>query len=339
LSRQPVSVSPVATSLDELVGLRDGVVALQRRLRRSAATRAGSAASRRLGRGLDFAEVREYQPGDDVRMIDWNVTARTRRPHTKLFVEELERPVHLVIDARSSMRFATRGAYKSVIATRLASLVGWAAVAAHDRVGGLVFCDDWHAEIRPDSGRRGLMGLFRAIVQAQRRAPDGATAPLSRTLERLGSVAHPGCSIYLFSDFAGFDERAASLLGGRLASRQLTAVQVLDPLDRDLPAGRPLKVATRGSRGGADGVDGADEGAWTSVRIGATLQRVRHRARFVEERDRLDVALARGRHRRIEIDTAAELLDSARRVLSGGEGARPATGSSAAPVAPVPAAS
>jgi len=262
-------------------------------------------------------------------MIDWNVTARTRRPHTKLFVEELERPVHLVIDARSTMRFATRGAYKSVIGARLASLVGWAAVAAHDRVGGLVFCDDWHAEIRPDSGRRGLMGLFRAIVQAQGRAPGGTTAPLSRTLERLGSVAHPGCSIYLFSDFAGFDERAASLLGGRLASRQLTAVQVLDPLDRDLPAGRPLRVATRGSR------DGVDDGATTSVGIGGTLQRVRHRARFVEERDRLDDALARGRHRRIEIDTAVELLDSARLVLSGGGGVRPATVWPAAPVSPV----
>jgi len=309
-------VSVASTSLDELVGLRSAAIALTRRRRRSLADLSGPAASPRLGRGLDFAQVREYQPGDDVRMIDWNVTARMNKPHTKLFVEERERPVHLVIDARSSMRFATRGAFKSVIAARLASLAGWSAVAARDRVGGLVFCDDWHAEVRPDSGRRGLMGVFRAIVQAQRRAPSEAPMSLSRTLERLGSVARPGCSILLFSDFAGFDERAATLFGGRLASRQLSAVQVLDPLDRQLPVGgHALGVVARSSRTGLP-VRGP---------IGAPGQRRRYRARFLAEQQRLDEALLRGRHRRIEIDTASELMDSARTLLHGARGLRATT--------------
>jgi len=100
--------SPVATSLDELVKLRGAANALQRRVRRkSAAPMNGGSVSRRLGRGLDFSEVREYQPGDDVRMIDWKVTARTGSAQTKLFVEERERPVLLVVDQSSSMRFGT----------------------------------------------------------------------------------------------------------------------------------------------------------------------------------------------------------------------------------------
>ena len=305
--------SVASTSLDELVQLRSAAVALTRRRRRSLADLAGPAASVRLGRGLDFAQVREYLPGDDVRMIDWKVTARLRKPHTKLFVEERERPVHLVIDARSTMRFGTRGAYKSVIAARLASLAGWSAIAARDRVGGLVFCDDWHAEVRPDSGRRGLMALFRAIVQAQRRVPSDDGVPLSRTLERLGSVAHPGCSILVFSDFAGFDERAAMLLGGRLASRQLSAVQVLDPLDRQLPSSRTLSVAARIARAGRS----------MRTRIGAPEQRAHYRARFLAEQQRLEAALLLGRHRRIEIDTADDLMDSARALLHGAGSSRP----------------
>ena len=118
--------SPASTSLDELVKLRSAAQALQRQMRKkSAAPLSGGSVSRRLGRGLDFAEVREYQPGDDVRMIDWKVTARSGKAHTKLFVEERERPVLLVVDFRASMRFGTRGMYKSVLAARLAALLGW----------------------------------------------------------------------------------------------------------------------------------------------------------------------------------------------------------------------
>lgn len=176
--------SPASTSLDELVLLRRAAQALQRRVsRKSAAPLSGGSVSRRLGRGLDFAEVREYQPGDDVRMIDWKVTARSGKAHTKLFVEERERPVLLVVDFRAGMRFGTRGMYKSVLAARLAALLGWCAVASHDRVGGFVFTDDWHDEIRPTAGRRGLMSLFRAIAQSQLRIPNAGGSQLANTLE------------------------------------------------------------------------------------------------------------------------------------------------------------
>ncbi|ASJ75515.1 hypothetical protein IMCC3135_27300 [Granulosicoccus antarcticus IMCC3135] len=228
--------SPASTSLDELVRLRATAQAMRRQVRKkSAAPMNGGSVSKRLGRGLDFAEVREYQPGDDVRMIDWKVTARTGQAHTKLFVEERERPVLLVVDFRVGMRFGTRGMYKSVLAARLAALLGWSAVASNDRVGGFVFTDDWHSEIRPQAGRRGLMSLFRAIHQGQQRIPTQGGEQLARTLERLRHGVHAGSTVVLLSDFHGLDENARSALGSALQSLDVMAVHICDPLDVDLP--------------------------------------------------------------------------------------------------------
>lgn len=309
--------SPASTSLDELVQLRPLAVSLARRRRRSAAPRSGATASRRLGRGLDFAEVREYQPGDDVRMIDWKVTARTQRTHTKLFVEETERPLHLVVDARASMRFGTRGCYKSVLAARLAAVFGWSAVAARERVGGLVFTDDWHAEVRPRTGRAGLMGVFRAMVQAQNRVPAPGRQSLSRALDRLATLVHPGGAVVLFSDFADLDGDAARALGGPLASRVLTAVRTVDALDRDLPVGRRLAVATLPSRQQRE----LDTGAAAIVSVGTSAQRARHRARFEATGHALHAALAPGRHRCVTVDTA-QSLEQAFEHLSATHGGR-----------------
>ncbi|MGQ7843342.1 DUF58 domain-containing protein [Granulosicoccus sp. 3-233] len=240
--------SPASTSLDELVRLRTAAQAMQRQVRkRSAAPMSGGSVSRRLGRGLDFAEVREYQPGDDVRMIDWKVTARSGKAHTKLFVEERERPVLLVVDFRAGMRFGTQGMYKSVLAARLAALLGWCAVASHDRVGGFVFTDDWHDEIRPQNGRRGLMSLFRAIHHGQQRIPHPGGDQLTRTLQRLRHGVHAGSTVVLLSDFEGFDEAARLALGSALQSLDVMAVHVCDPLDANLPpAGRYPMIGRAG---------------------------------------------------------------------------------------------
>lgn len=236
--------SPASTSLDELVGLREMAQALRRNSRRkSAAPSSGPAASRRLGRGLDFAEVRDYQAGDDVRNIDWKVTARTGKAHTKLFVEERERPVMFIVDFRSHMRFGTQGMFKSVMAARLAALLGWTANINQDRVGGFVFTDDWHTEIRPRSGRHGLMALFRGIAEAQMHAPSGDTGQLADTLKRLRSVVHAGSTAVVLSDFIGFDDKAKSAMGKMLSKLDLQVVHIVDPLECQLPvSGRyPVK--------------------------------------------------------------------------------------------------
>ena len=303
-----VFASPASTSLEELVQLRGAAQALQRQLRKkSAAPLSGGSVSRRLGRGLDFAEVREYQAGDDVRMIDWKVTARSGRAHTKLFVEERERPVLLVVDFRAGMRFGTRGMYKSVMAARLAGLLGWSAVASHDRVGGFVFTDDWHGEIRPQAGRRGLMGLFRAIHQSQLRIPQPAGGQqLENTLSRLRHGAHAGSTIVLLSDFQGLDGSARSVMGSLLKTLDIVAVHINDPLESSLPA--PGTYALSAGRQNAR--------ERFVMAIGSKAQQMRYRANFYDRQNDLKAMFAHNRHYFTSASTDASLLDTATRIIS-----------------------
>lgn len=270
--------SATETSVDELVALRTEAMARlrgsQKRVRHQ---KSGLSSSAMLGRGLDFAEVRAYQPGDDVRNMDWNVTARTGIAHTKLFVEERETPCFLMVDMRNSMWFATRGAYKSMQAARIAALLGWCAVAANDRVGGIVFGDTWHREVKPRSGRNGLMQLIRHMAYAgdYRRAdestaelPDPAEA-LLQNLQRLQQLARRGGELYVLSDFAGAlaqttqtgtkplfarlsgqaDNTPVSDLLRAIAHRSnLSLLRIHDPLEVELPRPGQYFVQSQGRR-------------------------------------------------------------------------------------------
>lgn len=299
--------SPVSTSLDELVQLRGAAQALQRSLRKnSSAIMSGGSVSRRLGRGLDFAEVREYQPGDDVRMIDWKVTARTGRAHTKLFVEERERPVLLVVDFRANMRFGTQGMFKSVMAARLAALLGWCAVGGHDRVGGFVFTDETHDEIRPQSGRRGLMALFRAIQHSQRCVPAGGADQLANTLGRLRNGVHAGSTVVLLSDFQGFDEKARSVLGGVAQTLDLVAVHICDPLDRSLPPPGRYTLSANEQRVPRRYV----------MTVNSQSQQLQYQQRFAQKQAELQSVFAHKRHCYLVANTNADLLSTAARILS-----------------------
>ncbi len=155
----------------ELVALR----ASGERLRpaRSQAVRsalAGAHRSRFHGRGMDYRESRHYQPGDDIRNMDWRITARSGHAHVKVFDEERERPVVVLVDFGASLFFASQGVFKSVQAARLAALIGWSAIGHGDRIGALLFTDaaqvSQHQELSPAGGRRGQMRLIRALVQA-----------------------------------------------------------------------------------------------------------------------------------------------------------------------------
>ena len=112
------------------------------------------------GRGMEFDESRIYQAGDDIRNMDWRVTARTGEAHTKVFREERERPVLLWLDLNPSMMFATRNRFKSVIATELAALIAWGAAKNNDRLGGLIFSSDEHIEIKPRRGKAAVLDFI-----------------------------------------------------------------------------------------------------------------------------------------------------------------------------------
>ena len=195
------------------------------------------------GRGMEFDESRLYQPGDDIRNIDWRVTARTGKTHTKLFREERERPVFLWIDLRAPMFFATRGQFKSVMAARLASLLAWSAAHHGDRVGSVIFSDDIHHELKPHRGKTGVLRLINQLVdhpvwQNFNTAKVDKNAG-SRALIRLRRVARPGSLIFLISDFRYLDPAAQNQLIRLSQHNDVVMIYIHDPLEEKLPpAGR-----------------------------------------------------------------------------------------------------
>ncbi len=187
--------------------------------------------SRFKGRGMEFDETRLYQPGDDIRSIDWKVTARTGKPHTRIYREERERPVFIAVDDRHSMQFATRGVFKSVQAKQLAALLAWAAQQQSDRVGGQVFTDTACQESKPAHGRAAVIKYLKRLVDE----PQAPVSNLDGALQRLQHHARPGSRIYLISDFRGI-QAAEQRLATLVRHCEMVLIQVYDPLEQALPA-------------------------------------------------------------------------------------------------------
>jgi uncharacterized protein (DUF58 family) len=226
----------VRVSVAGLLKLVVGNKKMRLRVGRIRALRSGQYVSSVKGRGMEFDESRPYQAGDDVRHLDWRVTARTGKTYSKLFRQEQERPVFLWVDQRAPMRFATRGKFKSVIAAQLASLLAWNAAEHGDRVGGIVFSDHAHHETRPKSGRSSALQLMRLLsvnsdAATSRDAVDGS----GRALLHLRRLARPGSLIFLISDFRDIDEVLESRLLQLAKHSDLGFVLVYDPLEMDLP--------------------------------------------------------------------------------------------------------
>ena len=185
---------------------------------------------------MSFSESRLYQQGDDVRMIDWRVTARTGRTHTKVFEEEKERPVMVVCAFSESMYFGTRVAFKHVVAAELSALVGWAALAGGDRIGALLASPGRHLELRPATGRRAVMRLLDALAGLSD-APGGrgSTMTLDAALFRASRVVRPGSLVFVVGDFYDFDEVSARHIAGLAQHNDLVLCQVLDRLETSAP--------------------------------------------------------------------------------------------------------
>ncbi|MEO5340517.1 MAG: DUF58 domain-containing protein [Magnetococcus sp. MYC-9] len=191
------------------------------------------------GRGIEFAESRLYQAGDEVRHMDWRVTARTGKPHTKIFHEDREQAILVWIDLRAAMFFATRGLFKAVSAARAAALIAWGAALQGNRLGGLLFTDHHHREIRPLRGDHGvlhLIGLLAAESAPLAGADDPAPAQeMEAALVRLRRVTRPGSLLFLFSDFAQLDARDKIHLAQLARQNDLVMMFFHDPLERTLP--------------------------------------------------------------------------------------------------------
>ncbi len=242
-SPAPAGFGVVATR-EELIGLLPSLGALPSLpSRRVQAPLRGSHASRFRGSGMEFAEVRAYQQGDDVRAIDWRVTARTGRPHSKLFEEEREQPVWLVVDLGPSMRFGTRGCFKSVCAARAAALVAWAAHLEGERVGAIVLGPGAARVDPPARTRRHVLGLVDAFAAASARPCEEQGESLAAALDGLRPRIHTGSRVFVLSDFYALDEagspgdrEALPTLLRTLARRAaLGLVWIHDPLEAEPP--------------------------------------------------------------------------------------------------------
>ena len=207
----------------------------------------GRYASRMRGRGLNFEEIRDYRSGDDVRSIDWKVTARLQSPHVRVFNEERDRQGLLVVDQRLSMFFGTRRAMKSVTAAEIAAVVAWRILSVGDRVGGIVFNDRSIEEVRPQRSRRIVLQYLTKLAEQNQALGVGRgitrdAAMLNRALDRIRRVAPHDATIVIFSDFDGADETTRHAIAALAAHNTVIAVLIHDPSQSELPAAGRMTV-------------------------------------------------------------------------------------------------
>lgn len=223
----------IAVNLKMLVDLARPAAALNLQPTRIKAVQSGDYLSHFKGRGMAFAETRLYQPGDDVRRMDWRVTARTGKPHSKIFQEERERPLFISVDYRPTMRFATRGVFKSVQAAKLAGLLAWAAQQQGDRIGGQILTAAGCMELKPRSGKSALLRFFNALVHPEATRSEDNT--LEHAMSRLQHHARPGSRVYIISDFRGLNEATENHLALLSRHCEVVLLHVYDPLESRLP--------------------------------------------------------------------------------------------------------
>mgnify|MGYP000049999106 CR=1 FL=1 len=228
----------------QLIGRRWAAATLRFSARGKTARQFGNHRSVLRGRGLEFQELREYQAGDEIRHIDWKVTARTGKPHTKLFQEERERPGMIAVDQRSCMYFGSRYCFKSVLAAEIAATLAWAGLQRGDRVGGLVFNEQQHSEIRPRRQRRSVLSLIHKLGEYNRalqQTEHWQDAGLSNAIAELRRLVKPGSTCFLITDMRGFQDDDLRHLRQIARHSDVVIIRISDPLEQQLPMAMDVK--------------------------------------------------------------------------------------------------
>jgi uncharacterized protein (DUF58 family) len=253
---------------------------------------AGEYHSAFLGRGVEFAEVREYAPGDDVRSIDWNVTARAGRPFIKRYIEERQLTVMLCVDASASGLFGTVGRSKAKMIAETGAAIAYSALRNNDRVGLLRFSDTVDLFVPPRKGPRHLLRLLRDLLGME---PAGGGRAFAEALDTLGSVLHQRAIVFVASDFqpapgGGVEDIARPL--ARLATRHdVIALRVADPRERELP------------RVGLIELEDPETGERVLFDTGSARLRRRHRDEVARRRGEADRVLKRAGVDVVELST------------------------------------
>ena len=280
---------------------------------RSIAGISGLHLSKMRGRGIDFEEFRPYQAGDDIRLIDWRVTARTSRPFTKVFREERERPVIIAVDQSRNMYFGSQVAFKSVISAQAAAVFCWLAIDNGDRVGGLVYSDKSSSLVRPKRSRRSALHLLNQVYQYNQELqrvtshdedpqPDPEFRPgLAAALGQIRRISKPGSTLYIISDFMTLDDKALQYMNQLSRHNNVICCLVYDVLEEKLPVPGIYSI-TDGSRKGA-----------LNTHSAKARQRYKHqfqeRMQFLEsELDKLQIRLIKMRTNQLVVEQIREWI-------------------------------
>ena len=246
------SLSGAYVSLDDLLAIRHRLSLHASRATVRHGVRAGTRLSKLRGRGIDFSEVRLYQPGDDIRTIDWRVTARKNKPHTKVFREERERPTLVVVDQSQSLFFGSRLRLKSVAAAEFGAIGAWQALASDDRVGGLVIGNAGPLVHKPLRSVRTVIRLLADLAQCnQALSRTSRLASESRYrdgLQRIRRLVHTGYRVLAISDFLTATEAWQDTLRALARHNQITLIRISDPLERALPPAQRYTVTDGAAR-------------------------------------------------------------------------------------------
>jgi uncharacterized protein (DUF58 family) len=305
--RREIKNPLVYADLDELVRLRyqaTGFSFLPRQPVHSILS--GRHASRLRGRGLNFEELRNYLPGDDTRNIDWKVTARTRKPHVRIYTEEKDRTVWLLVDQRISMFFGSRWKMKSVTAAEAAALAAWRVLGSGDRVGALVYDDNDLSIIPPHRSQDRVMQILRQVVDrnhALHARSDVTPGPqmLNYALERVCALAHHDCLVCLIGDGTGINPDTRRHVTRLTEHNDVLSVFIYDPLEQALPdAGRLVF---------SDAVNQLE------FNTGKSGLREAYQQDFRERMDRMEAASRQHSIPILQVHTAAPVLEQVREQL------------------------
>jgi len=280
---------------------------------RSMAGISGLHLSKMRGRGIDFEEFRPYQAGDDIRLIDWRVTARTGKPFTKVFREERERPVIVAVDQTHNMFFGSQVAFKSVLAAQAAAVLCWLAIDNGDRVGGLVFSDTESSLVRPKRSRRSALHLLNQVYKynqslqhirdPEAQVPSDPTFQpgLAHALGQIRRITKPGSTLYVVSDFVTLDEKALQYLNQLSQHNNVVCCFIYDALEESLPVPGMYSIT-----------DGSHKGSLNthSPRARARYQeQFRNRMAGMEsELDRLQIRLIKIRTNQLVVEQIREWI-------------------------------
>ena len=241
MKKSPENSNPIFVSLQDLLAKEHSAqgfsfLAKKQKVR---SILGGKHASKLRGRGLDFEEVRNYVAGDDIRNIDWKVTARTQKTHSRVYSEEKEKPTLIVVDQSKSMFFGTQNKMKSVVAAELAALTAFRILKEGDRVGGVVFADNGIDIISPKRNRKNILRFFEHIVQRNHELIDSESVnhaeASSVVFKKIRNIVTHDFLIVVISDFRRYSKDVIKNIAQMAQNNDVILAKVFDPMEREIP--------------------------------------------------------------------------------------------------------